>query len=212
MLRKKIKASAIQNLTDARYFAAWEVEWLSFNLEEGSETYIAPGNMKAMREWVDGVQIVGEFPTRNSLEVVEWAKLLDLTWLQVGVNAALEVLQDYQIIQEHIITPLTDFEELRMRLATCQGQVQYFQLDFERDGLSWENLDENARIKRTHLQQICQEFPVILSIGFKPENLEALSDYLAYQALNLQGGDEEKVGFKSYDDLDEILEQLEVEI
>jgi len=50
MLKIKVKASQITNLTDARYFAAWEVEWLGFNFDEGSAHYIPPVEMKAIKE------------------------------------------------------------------------------------------------------------------------------------------------------------------
>ena len=45
-----LKATAVMNLTDARYFAAKEVDYLGFNLEEGTEGYLDPMYMKAIRE------------------------------------------------------------------------------------------------------------------------------------------------------------------
>ena len=50
---------SITNLTDARYFSAWEVEWLGFNLSQGEENAISPLQVAAMREWVEGPKIVG---------------------------------------------------------------------------------------------------------------------------------------------------------
>ena len=57
----KIKASKIENLTDARYFAAQGVEYLGFdltNIEENQEKY---RTIHAIKEWVEGVQFVGEY-------------------------------------------------------------------------------------------------------------------------------------------------------
>ncbi len=214
MLQQKIKASAITNLTDARYFAAWEVEWLSFNLAEGTEDYIEPGTMKAIREWVDGVEIVGEFSTHHQAEIQEWAKLLGLTWLQVGAHLGLgelEQLANYQLIQEIIITADTSVAEVKAQLERHQNAVQYFQLNFEQHGIAWENLSDSSTFTASDLQHICENYAIILSIAFQPENLMAMAEALPYAALNLQGGEEEKVGVKSFDDLDAILEQLEVE-
>jgi len=36
MLKTKIIAADLQNLTDARYFAAWLVDYMSFNLSDPS--------------------------------------------------------------------------------------------------------------------------------------------------------------------------------
>ena len=56
-----IKASRITNLTDARYFAARDAAFLGFILEPGADGYLDPVFMQAMREWVEGPKIIGEF-------------------------------------------------------------------------------------------------------------------------------------------------------
>jgi phosphoribosylanthranilate isomerase len=47
-----IKASRVTNLTDARYFAARGASYIGFNLEEGTEDYLDPIYMKAIKEWL----------------------------------------------------------------------------------------------------------------------------------------------------------------
>ena len=49
MLKTKVKASSITNLTDARYFAAWGVNWLGFDLRQGSDTYVQPQLVHAIK-------------------------------------------------------------------------------------------------------------------------------------------------------------------
>ena len=56
-----IKASRLTNLTDARYFAAKDVQFLGFNLEAGTPGHLDPMYMRAIREWVQGPVILGEF-------------------------------------------------------------------------------------------------------------------------------------------------------
>jgi phosphoribosylanthranilate isomerase len=75
MLKTQVKASSITNLTDARYFAAWEVKWLGFNLDANAEDYIEPVKMKAMKEWVDGVEVVAEFGMQTASEIKQLATL-----------------------------------------------------------------------------------------------------------------------------------------
>ena len=61
MYNPQIKASQITNLTDARYFAAWGVEWLGFGLESGQDYFVTTAQMAAIKEWVEGPKMVGEF-------------------------------------------------------------------------------------------------------------------------------------------------------
>ena len=84
MLKIKIKASDITSLTDARYFAAKEVEWLSFNFTEGVVGYIQPMKARAIFEWVEGVKIVGEFNSMTADEINFYTEGWSLQAVQVG--------------------------------------------------------------------------------------------------------------------------------
>ena len=59
------------------------------------------------------------------------------------------------------------------------------------------------------LKEICEAFKIILSIDFQKDTLDEILKLNLY-GLNLKGGEEERVGVKSFDELDEILDALEV--
>ena len=42
MLKKRVKAGSVTHLTDARYFAAWDVEFIGFCFDPESSDYISP--------------------------------------------------------------------------------------------------------------------------------------------------------------------------
>ena len=84
MLKIKVKAGSITNLTDARYFAAREVEWLGFPIGSG-EGLIEPAKVKAIAEWVDGVKIVGEFSFSTPAEIISLGQQIGLDAVQVGM-------------------------------------------------------------------------------------------------------------------------------
>jgi len=52
MLKIKVIADNILNLTDARYFAAYGVDYLVFDIEK-----IAPQSIREIKEWIEGVKI-----------------------------------------------------------------------------------------------------------------------------------------------------------
>jgi len=74
MLATKLLASGITHLTDARYFAAWEVDFLAFPVGEGVEEAISWDYLHALREWVEGPTIVAELGTVADLDA--WVPLL----------------------------------------------------------------------------------------------------------------------------------------
>ncbi len=65
MFKRKIIAQNITNLTDARYFAAWGVEYLSFNIIPESPYLLPLEKIEEIKNWVEGPQTLLE---ANALE------------------------------------------------------------------------------------------------------------------------------------------------
>lgn len=209
MLKTRIKASQITNLTDARYFAAREVEWLGFNLDTGTENFVHPHNIKAIKEWLEGPKIVGEFGMQDSSEIIAAIEFLNLDAIQVGMYADTNALasQSVSIIKEIVVEKTTDYNDLRNTLETNAANVAIFLLDYSKNNIPWKSLASN----KNTLKDLCHEFKIILSIDFEFAELLEILDSIQIYGLSLTGGEEEKVGFKSFDELDEILDALEVE-
>ena len=213
MLKIKVKASDITNLTDARYFAAKEVEWLSFNFTEGVVGYIQPMKARAIFEWVEGVKIVGEFNNMTGDEINFYTEGWSLQTVQVGhftpVDEVMKI-KNVPIIKEIVIEEFTKPDFLRKELLPFIPFVEAFQLSFDKNNISWETLkNPNAMITVEDLKEICEAFKIILSIDFQKDTLDEILKLNLY-GLNLKGGEEERVGVKSFDELDEILDALEV--
>lgn len=212
MLKTKVKASSITNLTDARYFAAWEVEWLGFNFNLGDDTYIAPQEMKAIKEWVDGVKFVGEFGLQSVENIIDAVKLLELDAVQLGAFSTttdLQVLhqQDITLFKEVVITEQSAWPTIEQLLEEQSTFVAYFLLDFSKNGMKWEDMDDAAV---QQLQALSKKYPVLISIGGSASDFEKMLDTTAIEGISVQGGEEEKVGFKSFDELDDLLDVLAI--
>lgn len=213
MLKTKIKASSITNLTDARYFAAWEVEWLGFNLESGNESFISPRTAKTIQEWVDGVKTVGEFGLPTEKEVRSALEFLDLDSIQLGMFADLSLVQslaDLTIFKEVVIDKETTPAFLENHLESFAPFCNYFLFNFDKNGVSWADLVAYFPNLKDCVENLGLKFPTLLSISANPNDLDEILENINIVGLNLKGGAEEKVGFKSFDDLDEIFEALEI--
>jgi len=215
MLKTKIKASSIANLTDARYFAAWEVKWLGFNLDPGSEEYVSPQAIKAMKEWVDGVEFVGEFGIHSPQDILTAVEMLELDAVQLSPFTAPEDLvdlKDQTIIREMIVEKSTNEADLHDQMLLWAPYVRYFLLNFDKNGITWPDLQQGLPLSLSFLQDLCSSYDVILSIELDQNNVEEVLENLHPYGINLKGGAEEKVGYKSFEELDAIFEQLEVTV
>jgi phosphoribosylanthranilate isomerase len=83
-------------------------------------------------------------------------------------------------------------------------------MDFTKAGISWGMLEAGSSLSIGFLVTLCAEYKVILALDFFPEEALQVLGSLQPEGLSLTGGDEEKIGLKSFEELDEILDHLEM--
>lgn len=198
-----IKASTITNLTDARYFAAKSVDFLGFNLEEATAGYLEPIYMKAIREWVEGPKIVGEFDRTPARTVLEAASFYGLDAVQLTQTTGLDLLEGLEVILR--MKALADPAIMEARFLETSPAVSYFLLDFSETA----NATEFLRQQAPTWKKLFSRYPTLLDLNTNAAELSELLQLLQPAGLALRGGDEEQVGVKSYDEVDEIFDLLE---
>ena len=214
MLKTKVKASSVTHLTDARYFAAWEVEWLGFNLSPGEENSVDPREVAAIREWVDGVQICAELnlPTAADLKAV--VEMVQPDLIQVGMLTEIETLREWNgglpVIKEIVVERDTDLAMIEELLETDHVAVACFLLNFAKGGVSWQDLEDSKPLSLSKLKDWATKYPILLEIELGEQVPSAVLEELPVQGFSVRGGAEEAVGYKSFDDLDDFFEDLEV--
>jgi len=58
MLELSVFAASIANLTDARYFAAFGVDWMGFDINPASDAYISTEDIIEIIQWVEGPKFI----------------------------------------------------------------------------------------------------------------------------------------------------------
>ena len=201
-----IKASRIVHLTDARYFAAKEVDYLGFNLEEDTEGYLDPMYMKAIREWVAGPKIVGEF-SRTPIQVVrEAAAFFGLDVVQVSAQshgAYLAELQGLEVILEiEMGTGGLPFSTTELQAFAPYADI--FLFNFPQTSVSKSTFYAEMGFWR----EVFALRPALLQADLPATDWPEILETLGLAGLSLVGGEEEQVGVKSYDEIDDIFESL----
>jgi phosphoribosylanthranilate isomerase len=196
MLKTKVKISKVNNLTDARYFAAMGADYLGFCCNAGTEMYCSPGRIKEIAEWVEGPQFVLEFDG--------WQEASDITSILItGLGQAVHFgafatyTDDFSVpvFKDYILENIKESELSGVHYPVIRSEKSYNQLDAE---------------ELTGVKNFCNSFRVFLDLSFTPDELPELLNTLPVYGLILRGGQEEKVGFKSYNELDKIFEKLEL--
>lgn len=206
MYQPQIIASQITNLTDARYFAAWNVEWLGFTLEKGAETFISPTQVNAIKAWVAGPKVVGSFSGLDIEEIQTSIDLLSLDAIEVSRFADLTALDlSIPIIVNITIEAEMTTDELT-KIIRSHDRADYFILDFEKNNLEPKS---NAVVSMDFLKTVCANKNIFLRMSFPTDELNSWLETIQPCGIQLVGGEEEKVGVKTYEELDDILETME---
>ncbi|WP_207430454.1 hypothetical protein [Sabulibacter ruber] len=199
-----VLVNQITNLSDARYCAGMGVEMLGFALQEGLPQHISSTTFKEISGWVSGVKLVGEV---NDLSVPEIEELLleyKVDMLQLNSLYFIEELDDLPlpIILRLLIDKDTVEENIISTLEMYQQHVEYFLIDSE----DFTFIDEtNLRF----LRDISKKYPILLGFGLTKENTREALEIIHPAGISLKGGQEIRPGFKNFDELEEIFEQLE---
>lgn len=176
MLSRKIIVQNITNLTDARYFAAWGVDYLSYNMHKDSPYFVAYEKIKEISDWVEGPKTLVE---SNAIEFLEG----------IDGNILGDMYSSLPLTKEAFFR--TTLEEVNKGLPNGNYIIK----------VKAEDLDAVAALDKSQLGG-CNLFLDITELDFKL--LDQLPDY----GLIIQGGEEEKVGVKSFDELDVLYEWL----
>ena len=202
-LRHRVKAASVANLTDARYFAAMGVHYLGFELRPGVPGAVSAHVLEALRAWVSGPLIVGELAGTSPETLANLARELQLDAVEVGPDDDVRTVKDVtQLPVLQRLAPWTGDPALLARAAPVGELVEAFVLPLPEHSLEASAADWKS------LRSFCEQYPVLLEVPGDASSSANLAQRVEALGLQVRGGEEEAVGVKSFDELDELFEAL----
>lgn len=177
MLERSIIAQNITNLTDARYFAAWGIDYVSFNVIPGSPYEMPPEKITEIKEWLEGPRVLIE---TQALEFDELGDGLILNNIYSSMPLSQECF----------------FRTTAAELMKGLPGGKYIIKPADKDALR-----DIVKIRVSELQGLS------VYLDITDIDVTSKSD-IGHFGLVVQGGEEEKPGVKSFDDLDALYELL----
>lgn len=192
-----VLAHSVENLTDARYFASWMVDWISLTAERGGHEVLNMTSIKEIASWLDGSQMIVSFD-RTPLEEALWFTreaglgALMLPYQPVGDNIDVDIFFTIDLDEpnsgEMINTALRNGAHVVIRASAYNPEVA----DRLSDLLPTPFLRKKA----------------FLDMPLDVDMVRDLDESMPGIGFCLAGSQEEKLGVKSFEDLDEIVETL----
>lgn len=191
-LQIPIKAGAITNLTDARYFAAIGVEWIGFCFDPESKHFIHPDKAKEIIDWISGPKIVGEFGRQSIEHINHLSELLSLDAVQLNYLFSLSELES---VKRPVIPCI--LLDNNYTLSIILEKIQQW-------GKSEMYILSCKEYKEDILKEICGKYPIILEVDV--ENIQMITERIKPFAIQVSGGSEEKTGVGNFEKLDEMID------
>ena len=203
-LKTLVKVSEVTNLSDARYCAGMGVEMLGFTLDENHPRFIELSKLREISTWISGIKSVGEFTGENVENMNYLAKELGLDYVQLSLPVRKEALKEIHkpLILKLVLESFSK-NELENYFKEYKGYIEFFLVESDKTD-SVKSIQEELKIW-------CKEYPIILGIGIKAEDLDIILNEIQPKGISLKGGEEIKPGLKTFDELASILEELETE-
>ena len=191
----KVKINKVNNLTDARYFAAMGVDYLGFCCNTGTEMYCSPSKIKDITSWVQGPTFVLEFDGWQSEEEIKAIIATELGQaVHFGAFATYGDTFEIPVFKDFILENLLEADFSEVDYPVFRSDKNYLDLT-----------DKELKVLKEELTAK----KAFLDIHFDIDTLPKILDTLPIYGLVIRGGGEEKIGFKSFEELDNIFEILE---
>ena len=195
-LKYFVYVSSINNLSDARYCSAMMVNYLGFNLDENSKQNISIDNITQISSWINGVKLVGEFNKSSCNYINKVLKKTDFSLIQIDIsNVCTNLNFDY----ENIIVKIKDLSEHNNSILSelksnfCKTRIIIVEKFNESNSMILADLAKKYKVLINPLKSINKTKEIL-----RKYNL----------GLHLYGSDEIRTGFKDYDSLSSVLDEI----
>jgi len=199
MLKYKVLANQLTSLTDARFFAAQGVDWISFLLTPDHLESMSLSDLKEIKEWIAGPAIIGRFIQPFRKEIEDAIVLYDLDAILLDEATPLEVIQEgfsVTVFKEINVIPGSNWMD---KLEWAAPFVDYFVL----------NISDKNELNQQTINELCSIYDIFLAEqknNLPPSQIELLQPIgVVANAI----GSEEMVGLKSFEELDSLFEYLQ---
>ncbi len=205
--KPKVKAGRIQHLTDARYFAVWGPDYMSFALDEGSPDFVSPRDLGQITSWIEGPDFIGELGVHQTAQAGDIMEKLDLDGVQFH---ALARPGEFEVRKgkKYFFAPVVQKDESTdwVRIGRWAEGGVYIVLDLQTNRIDWTEFLAREQKEWEHAMAEWPVFPVL-----HPELHPVMEILTAFRpwGLEMRGSAEERLGVKSYEAFDPLYDQFE---
>jgi phosphoribosylanthranilate isomerase len=179
------------------------VQYLGFSMDSDAEHYIDHKTLKTIKEWIVGPKIVGEFSNLDTArhDISTLCEELDYIEISDPDSILAAGITGLPVIFRLNIETIESIREIEQILINLKDDVQFFILE----GFP------KPTIKNKDILSLASLYRIMIGFEMDHESIHSWIDETDVIGISMKGGTEIKPGFKDYDELADILEEIEIE-
>lgn len=198
--RTRIKAAGVNNLTNARFFASYQVDWIGLDMDPLSPNGLTVDQVKEIMQWLAHPQLAAEFTNRSSDEAAFLCKELGLKGAQIPYEQSGIPLQSENLF----VWKYLSLEDGMLPMGLLESDANGFVLDVGRVD-SLEQIDDATQ---QFLDEACSGHDVWLRVEASQPVLNQLLGRFELTGIDLRIGDELSPGLQEFTATLDLLESL----
>lgn len=204
-LRTQVLASQINNLSDARYFSAYPVDWMSFIGNPNASNYIPVDQINEIIGWIAGPKILMDARGCSIQQMQEFVDQVKVSGLIVDATQSIssEIEEHYDCLRVIYLPAELDLSIVESELHQV-ASTKFLILDFQMNSAPIDVIFNPA------FPSLITNNKVIIDAEIPIKDISRLIESNV-NGLVISSGDEEKVGLRSFEDIQDLMEELEVE-
>jgi len=196
-LKYFVYVGAVNNLSDARYCSAMMVDVIGFDVNEFSLKCLNEEQIKEISTWINGVEITGDFENSSKEHICKF----------INKNHFSSVMID---IKNHHLLDNLDIDNVIIKVYDKQYDEDFLSsiLDNHENLIKLLVFESFNNSKYEFIKSLNNNLKILVKP--LPSLLDTKKMLDKYNlGLYLNGSDEIRPGYKDYDSLSEILEDIE---
>lgn len=198
--RTRIKAAGVNNLTNARFFASYQVDWIGLDLDPLSPNGLTVDQSKEIMQWLAHPQLAGEFTNRSSEEVAFLCKELGLKGAQIPYDQTGDPIRSEGLV----VWKYLSLADGMLPMGLMDADTDAFILDLGK----FHSISIIDEATQQFLDEACSAYEIWLRADSSQEVLQELIDRFDIAGIDLKIGDELNPGLQEFTTTLDLLESL----
>ena len=194
-----VKVGSVNNLSDARYFSAMNVNLIGFKLMDKNEDSVTLDSLNQIKNWISGVDIIGEFDNSNINYINDIIKNFSFDYIQVNYPYSIE---DIEFDNHKIILNINEFIKINPKnilddLLENYKDVFLINIDFKNE--------ENLALSNKLFEK---KYKVLNGFDHSIPFIKTMINQKKFYGISIKGSNEIRPGYKDYSSFSDVLEFL----